>query len=221
MCCTDCSSLDRALTALWHPRHDDAGLPVRLRKPSLASSLDAWPDAAALALVAPEGLMPAALNGVAFAPWPQVPEDMAAWEALASTMPLDEPLFDAPPGFKRAAGVVVREADGRVWVVAPSNAFGGYQATFPKGGMDGKSTKATALVEAFEETGLQVRLTRFLVDVQRSTSYTRYFMGERLGGNPAAMGWESQAVMLVPVALLGQVLNSPRDLPIIEALEKT
>ena len=220
MCCTGCSSRDRALTTLWHPKPDDAGLPVRLRKPSLASSLDAWPDAAALALVAPEGLMPAALNGVAFAPSRQVPETIAAWEALANTMLIDEPLFHAPPGFKRAAGVVVREADGRVWVVAPSNAFGGYQATFPKGGMDGKSPKATALLEAFEETGLQVRLTGFLVDVQRSTSYTRYFLGERIGGNPAAMGWESQAVMLAPVALLRQVLNSPRDLPIIEALKK-
>ena len=220
MCCTGCNSLDRALTALWHPRPDDAGLPVKLRKPSLASSLDAWPDAAALALVAPEGLMPAALNSVAFAPWPDAPCGIAAWENLAGTMPLDEPFFHAPPGFKRAAGVVVREADGRVWVVAPSNAFGGYQATFPKGGMEGKSSKATALVEAFEETGLQVRLTRFLVDVQRSTSFTRYFLGERLGGTPAAMGWESQAVMLVPVALLRQLLNSPRDLPIIEALDK-
>ena len=161
MCCTGCSSLDRALTALWHPRHDDAGLPVRLRRPSLASRLHAWPDAAALALVVPDGLMPAALHAVAFTPWRQVPETIAAWEALAGAMPLDEPLFDAPPGFKRAAGVVVREADGRVWAVAPSNAFGGYQATFPKGGMDGKSPKATALLEAFEETGLQVRLSGF------------------------------------------------------------
>lgn len=206
---------------MWHPRRDDQGLPVKLRKPSLASSLDAWPDAAALALMAPDGPMPVALNGVAFAPWQNAPGDIAVWESLAGAMLLDEPLFHAPPGFKRAAGVVVREADGRVWVVAPSNAFGGYQSTFPKGGMDGKSPKATALVEAFEETGLQVRLTSFLVDVQRSTSYTRYFLGERIGGTPAAMGWESQAVMLVPVALLRQVLYSPRDLPIIGALEKT
>ena len=147
---------------MWHPRRNDQDLPVRLLKPSLPTDPGAWADATALALVAPEGPMPAALNGVAFAPWPQVPEDMAAWEALASTMPLvEEPFFDAPKGFKKAAGVVVREADGRVWVVAPSNAFGGYRATFPKGGMDGKSPKATALLEAFEETGLQVRLSGF------------------------------------------------------------
>ena len=205
---------------MWHPRQDDHGLPVRLLKPSVLTDLSTWSDAGALAQVVPDGPMPAAINGLPIAPWQDFPDDIAAWEALASTMPIDEPLFHAPKGFKKAAGVVVRESDGRVWVVAPSNAFGGYQATFPKGGMEGKSARATALVEAFEETGLRVCLTRFLVDVQRTTSYTRYFLGERIGGNPADMGWESQAVMLVPVALLGKVLNSPSDLPIVEALKE-
>jgi 8-oxo-dGTP pyrophosphatase MutT (NUDIX family) len=208
------------MTVIWHPRRDDHGLHVRLLKPSFATDLGTWSDAAAMALVVPDGPMPAALNGLPIEPWLYFPGDIAAWEALADTMSVEEPLFHVPKGFKKAAGVVLREPDGRVWVVAPSNAFGGYQATFPKGGMEGKSAKATALVEAFEETGLRVRLTGFLVDVQRSTSYTRYFLGERIGGNPAAMGWESQAVMLVPPAQLGQVLNSPRDLLILEALKK-
>src|SRR5690606_12525178 len=128
---------------------------VRLLNPSLPTEPSAWSNATALARVVPDGPLPAILNGLPLTPWRQAPENMAAWEALASTMPVDEPPFDAPKGFKKAAGVVVREPDGRVWVVAPSNAFGGYQATFPKGGMDGKSPKATALVEAFEETGLQ------------------------------------------------------------------
>ena len=68
--------------------------------------------------------------------------------------------------------------------------------------------------------GLQVRLRKHLVDVKRSQSYTRYFLAERVGGNPANMGWESQAVMLVPVAQLAQVLNSPNDVPIIDALKQ-
>ena len=206
---------------MWHPRRDDQGQPVWLFKPSLPTESSTWSDAPALARVVPDGTMPGVLNALPCAPWRQAPQDIAAWEALARTMPVDEPPFDAPQGFKKAAGVVVREPDGRVWVVAPSNAFGGYPATFPKGGMDGKSARATALVEAFEETGLQVRLTGFLVDALRSTSYTRYFLAERIGGTPAAMGWESQAVMLVPLALLSQVLNSPKDLPIIAALQKT
>jgi hypothetical protein len=205
---------------MWHPKQDDHGLPVRLLKPSVLTDLSTWLDASALAQVVPDGPMPAVINGLPIAPWLDFPGDIAVWEALASAMSVEEPVFHAPKGFKKAAGVVVREPDGRVWVVAPSNAFGGYQATFPKGGMEGKSAKATALVEAFEEAGLQVRLTGFLVDVQRSTSYTRYFLGERISGNPAHMGWESQGVMLVPMALLTNVLNSPRDLPIIEALKE-
>ncbi len=208
------------MTAMWHPKRDDRGQPVRLLKPSLPTEPRTWSDASALARVVPDGPMPAALNGLALVTWREVPDNTAAWEARANTMALDEPPLLAPPGFKKEAGVVVQEPDGRIWVVAPSNAFGGYHATFPKGGTEGKSSKATALVEAFEETGLQVRLTRFLVDVQRSTSYTRYYLGERLGGTPSDMGWESQGLMLVPVALLGQVLNSAKDLPIIEALKE-
>ena len=65
-----------------------------------------------------------------------------------------------------------------------------------------------------------MRLRKHLVDVKRSQSYTRYFLAERVGGNPADMGWESQAVMLVPVEQLAQVLNSPNDAPIVDALEK-
>jgi 8-oxo-dGTP pyrophosphatase MutT (NUDIX family) len=105
-------------------------------------------------------------------------------------------------------------------VVAPGNAIGGYEATFPKGGMEGKSARATALVEAFEETGLRVRLTWFLVEVQRSTSYTRYFWGSALAATRQPWDGRARGVMLVPVVLLAQVLNSPRDLPIIEALKE-
>ena len=82
------------------------------------------------------------------------------------------------------------------------------------------STQATALVEAYEESGLLVRLREHLVDVKRSQSYTRYFLAERVGGNPAEMGWESQAVMLVPVEQLTKVLNSPNDVPIMDTLKQ-
>ncbi len=80
------------------------------------------------------------------------------------------------------------------------------------------TTQASALVEAWEESGLHVRLLKHLVDVKRSQSYTRYYLAERLGGNPADMGWESQAVMLAPESQLPKLLNSQYDIPIIEAL---
>jgi hypothetical protein len=77
----------------------------------------------------------------------------------------------------------------------------------------------TALIEAFEESGLRVRLLNHLIDVARSTTYTRYYLAERVGGNPADMGWESQAVILAPLAELPVLLNNSNDLPIIEALK--
>src|SRR5690606_2309433 len=101
----------------------------------------------------------------------------------------------------------------------PSNAFAGYQATFPKGTLEsGVSAQASALIEVFEETGLQVQLQRHLIDVPRSLSYTRYYVAQRVGGSPADMGWESQAVLLVPVSQLARHLNSPYDAPVINAL---
>lgn len=134
---------------------------------------------------------------------------------------IEEPAFKAPKGYRAAAGVVVREADDRSWLVAPSNEFGGYKATFPKGTVEsGLSLQATALMEAFEESGLQVRLLRHLVDVKRSLSYTRYYLAERVGGNPADMGWETQAVMLVPAAELSGVASHPNDAAILMALNE-
>jgi len=204
--------------ALLHPRPDDDGQPVLLLQPSQPSSLAAWADPSALACVIPNGPMPAELNGIALAPWADVPKTVAEWEALAAREAIDEPAFVAPAEYKKAGGVVVREADGRVWLVAPSNGYGGYEATFPKGGLEGKSAQATALVETFEESGLRVRLVQHLIDVKRSTSYTRYYLAERVGGSPAEMGWESQAVMLVPTAQLQNVLNSPHDAAIVKRL---
>lgn len=205
---------------VFHPKVDEHGKRVEIKKPSQPSDLKAWSDPNAMACVTPEGPMPDAINGVPVLLWEKEPSSKADWEALAAKDAVPEPEFKVPTGYKKASGVVVREPDGRIWVVAPSNAFGGYRATFPKGTMEGLSTQATALVEAYEESGLHVRLVQHLVDVKRSQSYTRYFLAERVGGNPTDMGWESQAVMLVPTGQLQQVLNSPNDLPIIEALEK-
>ena len=85
--------------------------------------------------------------------------------------------------------------------------------------MDGKSTQIAAMVEAYEETGLKVQILKHLVDVKRSQSYTRYFLAERVGGNPADTGWETQAVMLVPPSQLSKVLTNAYDQPILQALQ--
>jgi len=203
-----------------HPRPDDKGKSVKLNAPSTPTALWTWQDPASTAMVIPDGPMPIELAGIGFDSWRGAPTDNASWERLAAQNLIDEPPFAPPPGKKAAAGVVVMERDGRVWVVAPSNAFGNYPATFPKGTRDaGMSLQGTALREAFEEAGLRVELTRFLVDVVRSTSHTRYYLARRQGGNPADMGWESQCVMLTPVSELAALLTNKNDAPIIRAIE--
>lgn len=72
--------------------------------------------------------------------------------------------------------------------------------------------------EAFEETGLLVQLGAFLIDVPRTTSITRYFIAKRIGGTPADMGWETQAVWLVPIHDLGAMAPHINDQTILTAL---
>jgi ADP-ribose pyrophosphatase YjhB (NUDIX family) len=122
-----------------------------------------------------------------------------------------------PPGSKiPAAGAVVVEPDGRVWLVSPTNQHGGAQATFPKGTVTTLSLGATALKEVFDKTGLQIELMTHLLDVDRTTSFTRYYLARRIGGTPAAMGWRSQAVHLVPLELVKERLNLTLDHAVID-----
>jgi 8-oxo-dGTP pyrophosphatase MutT (NUDIX family) len=121
---------------------------------------------------------------------------------------------------RAAAGAVVVEPDGRIWLVAPSNGFGGYQVTFPKGRVDkGASMRATAIKEVWEESGLLVKLTGYLGDFVRTQTYTRFYIAHRVGGSPCDMGWESQAVHLVPISKAYGLLNRRTDRDVLKALE--
>lgn len=203
----------------FHPKPDDHGKPFRLRSPSTPTPLHNWSSAHEAATVVPGGPMPPVLNGLAFARWTDAPRTHQGWEALASASPVSEPAFVPPTGLEPAAGAVVIEPDGRFWLASPSNGFGGYVNTFPKGTVDkGASLQATALKEVFEESGLRVRLTAHLADVRRSTSCTRYYLARRVGGHPADMGWESQAVHLVPRERLAHFLTNSNDAKLLEAI---
>lgn len=200
-----------------HPKPDDAGQSVIIRTPSKASPLKSWSEPNSKAVVVPGGRLPAALNGRALSPWATRPTSAIGWELLAEQGHVDEPTFDVPADLEPAAGVVVVEPDGRIWLVSPTNRFGGYELTFPKGRADGKSLQATAICEAYEEAGLQVKLLRHLVDVKRTQTYTRYYLAKRIGGSPADMGWESQGVLLIPPALLGQEKLADVDKQVVQA----
>ena len=162
--------------------------------------------------------MPESLNGVPFKPWTDAPDDVEGWDELTPDE-IDEPLFVVGKSKYAASGVVIQEPDGRVWLVAPTNGYGGYRNTFPKGSAEaGLSLAGNAMKEAFEESGLQVEITGFLMDVERTTSKARFYTARRVGGTPAAMGWESQAVHLCPPDKLYELLNGIADHDIAEAL---
>ncbi len=165
--------------------------------------------------------MPAELNGVPFDPWGDHPTTTAGWNSCVGLMPgLVEPAMEVPPGKKASAGVVAVEPDGRVWIVHPTGGFGGYLATWPKGRVEaGMSMQATAVREAWEESGLKVRITGLLGDFDRTTTRTRYYLAERTGGTPADMGWESQACTLAPLDSLPGLLNGAADAPVLAALK--
>ncbi|WP_246247015.1 NUDIX hydrolase [Candidatus Methylobacter favarea] len=153
--------------------------------------LSAFADPAQLALMLPGGPAPAGLNGIAFQPWQTAPKTLAGWSQTEGQASLDEPPLKPKNGKKAAAGVVITEADGRIWLVAPTNGFGGYQATFPKGRLEpGLSLQATAIKEAFEESGLQVEITGLIGDFERSLTLTHYYTTRRVGGLPTEMGWD-------------------------------
>lgn len=205
--------------SFFHTMPDEFGKPVLLKNPSTATPLSAWGQANTVATITPGGEIPPKLNGVPFDDWIGVPTVADAWNNVDGQRDFEELPFHPPDGKIPAAGVVIQEPDGRFWLVAPSNAFGGYTATFPKGRIEGNvNRQASAIREAYEEVGLKVKIIGFFADSNRSRSYTRYYMAQRVGGNPALMGWESQAVHLVPRALLANFLTHPNDLALLKAI---
>jgi 8-oxo-dGTP pyrophosphatase MutT (NUDIX family) len=205
------------MSATWtyHPQPDEHGRKVRLHAPSCEANLQALADPRAALTFVPGSVCEGVLDGVPLAVCAR-----SAVEATRRGGPVFiEPPFDLPPGKHAAAGAVVREGDGRLWLVAPSNAFGGYAATFPKGRAEpGLSLRATAIREVWEESGLHVELTAWLGDFARTQTFTRFYVARRIGGHPAHMGWESQAVHLVTPAQARVLLNRDTDRAVLDAL---
>ena len=210
----------KAPPVAYHPSLNDDGQPVAIHAPHKASAEDTWTDADLPATFVPGGPVPAELNGVPVAPWTDHPRTAAEWAQVeGQNSDLDEPPLTLTAGKHAGAGVAVLENDGRIWLVAPTNRFGSYDQTLPKGTADhGVSLQSTAIREAWEEAGLQVAITGHLMDVERSTSVARYYTARRVAGSPADMGWEAQAVVLCPRERLLEFLTSPYDQGLAAAL---
>lgn len=203
-----------------HPRVDDAGKPVVIKRPSKPSAPSTWHNPDAVATFVPGGDVPLAINGVPIRKWKDHPRTVEGWDYCDGiNEDLIEPPFTLPPGKKAAAGVVIEEPDGRIWLVAPTNEFGGYRATLPKGTAEPElSLQGNALKECFEECGLKVQITGFIMDVERTTSKARIYRAKRVGGSPVDVGWESQAVHLAPKGHLYDLLNMWTDHGVAEAI---
>lgn len=196
------------------PRPDGGHEPIKV--PSEPTDLASWHAPERVARAVPEGRMPDSLNGVAFSNIAPGDED---FRRLARAVAFTEPDFNCPSWLAPATGVVIVEPDGRVWVDHPTNAYADYKCSFPKGRIEGgEPMRETAVREAWEEAGLLVEVFSYLCDSKRSQTYSRYYLARRVGGNPAQMGWESQAVSLVPVDGLKGQLNKKVDHMVVDAL---
>lgn len=150
-----------------------------------------------------------ALNGI-----PLSPAEAGYWEKVSDVQLAEPPLPDG----RISAGLVVVEEDGRIWVVAPKNQFGGYENTFPKGGVEkGLTTQQNALKEVYEESGLSAEITGYVGDFKGSTGTTRYYLAKRTGGAPWQHDDETEAVKLIPQSQLGGFLNVQRDKSVLKA----
>lgn len=203
-----------------HPKLGDKGERVLIKHPHHGSSPSTWHNPDAVATFIPDGDIPLSINGIPVKPWRDHPRTVEGWEFVDGiNEDLEEPEFSIPAGKKASAGVVIEEPDGRVWIMCPTNGFGGYDASFPKGTVEpGLSLQASACKEAFEETGLKIQITGFVGDFTRTTSVARMYRAKRVGGSPIEMGWEAQAVQLIPKGHLYEHLNMWSDHGIAEVI---
>ena len=214
------STQQAPVSPLPHPKLDDAGQQVIISSPSTQTADTTWSDPASTAVFTPEGNAPNKIGNIEVKPFTPPQGIWSKISGVNERLEARKP-FTPNPQKASAAGVIIVEDDGRVWLVSPTNQFGGYDNTFPKGKVEQSLTmQENAIKEAWEETGLKVDIIGVVGDYERSTSKARYYLAVRTGGTPNGMGWESQAVKLTTLQEAKSLLNQNVDKGIIDDLEK-
>jgi 8-oxo-dGTP pyrophosphatase MutT (NUDIX family) len=92
-------------------------------------------------------------------------------------------------------GGVLVDASGKVLLREPTQHFGQYVWTFPKGRCDvGETPRAAAQREVLEETGYASQILAPIPKVFGGTTSTTVFFLMRPVGEPAAFGWETASI---------------------------
>lgn len=139
---------------------------------------------------------------------------------------LHTPELFGPRQDDAAYGAVVFDDQGRVLLRRPTNEFGGYAWTWPKGKQEtGDHPIDTAVREVAEETGYTIETVGLLRGGFSSGSSTsHFFVARAVHHDPKTMHWETEAVeWLSPeeaverIKLSSNTAGRARDLKILEA----
>ncbi len=122
------------------------------------------------------------------------------------------------PKWTSAGGVVYKNINGKIHIclIKPSNGYGGYTWTFPKGRMDpGESKEETALREVREEAGVVAKIQSYLGQYEGTSSISHYFIMTSIEDG-LETDFETEDVVFVPIEKASKMLNSSRDKQIIK-----
>ncbi len=204
----------------YHPHLDENGKVVVIHRPHTETHPDTWHNSKSIATFVPNGSAPDHLNNVPIQKWDGY-ENNHGWNNHQIDPVNKFAPFEPDHNKYVASGIVMVEPDKRIWVTTPTNNFAGYKYTFPKGTHepDSKSLAHTAIKEGFEETGLKAKITHTLGDYERTKSKCRMYVAHRESGCPTQMGWETQAMHLIPIDQAHHYIHHPVDLQILNDLK--